>query len=228
MTPTPRPSVAPRLLLTLTLLLLALAAGCSPVFAPPVRSTHLGPPRPHRAGELELGGAANLYGSGGPWANLALSPAVSINLGSDLRLMDNENWAMGHAGLRYTLGGADGRRTGWFGDLELGGGLGVGGVDRREGQASDVDWSGRLAYGAHVGLGAAYRFREWVSIFARTQAEVTHAEQIPLTFWASGILGPSFSAGPVSFYLACGLGYYVNEQDSNVGLLPEAGMSVRF
>lgn len=207
-------------------LMLALPAmvGCSPVFAPPVRSTHMGPPRPHRKGEVELGGAANMYGSGGPWANVTLTPSVSLNLGSDLKLTDNENWAMGHAGLRYTLGGADGRRTGWFGDLELGGGLGVGGINTRY----ERRWHERLAYGGYVGLGAAYRFYEWLGLFARAQAELTDAKGVSSTFWASGVFGPNFNAGPVSFYIAVGLGYYYNQYDSNAGLLPEAGLSVRF
>ncbi len=144
--------------------------------------------------------------------------------------MDDDNWGIGSAGLRYLLGGGDGSCTGWRGDIEFGVGVGAGGVDEREleTRTSSLKWDERFVYGAFAGGGVAYHFRSWFSWFMRGRLQVSKAEFIPATFWLSGLTGPQFTAGPVSLYISCGVGYYVNELDEEVGLLPEAGLTLRF
>ena len=206
-----------------------MASACNPVFAPPIRSVHLGSPRPARPGAVEVSGAAGI-----PWGNGAATVSVSVAEGVwldgslDMRYFEPEQWTIGNVGVRFVLFQEPNKITGFFADIELGAGAGAGGVDDRDGQPTrDMDWQERFAYGAFAGLGAAYHVTSWFAWFARGRVQVSKAEFIPTTLWASGLTGPQFTVGPVSLYLSCGVAYYLNEVDEEVGLLPEAGLIFR-
>ncbi len=112
---------------------LALVAlpGCNPVFAPPVRSTHGVAPRDLSAGGVEVMGAANVYGSGGPTLGVGVGSGLRVEAAGDFRqLDDNQNWAMGSAGVRYSVEARENRDDhGLSFDVGSGLGAGVGGAD---------------------------------------------------------------------------------------------------
>ena len=212
---------------------LALVAGCSATMAPPMLSTHFGAPGRAPSGQTLVQVAMNNQLSGTGQVSIPVADDLHLELGADLRPHD-ESWAMGSAGVRYTVGPAkvDGRRpsTGPFGDVEAGLGAGVGGVKAEvEGQPVDTRsaWE-RFAFGGYLGAGFGYRFLPWIAGFARTRMQVTHADAIPTTTWFSAMGGPEFALGPVSLHLAGGWVGYENDTDSSHGPLFEAGLGMRF
>lgn len=219
-----------RLRAVLILLVLGGAlSACNPVFSPPIRSVHIGSPRPTRPRVVEISGAAGVpWGNGAAMVSVPAGEGVWFDGSLDMRYFDSEQWTIGNAGVRLVLFQEPDKETGFFADVELGGGVGVGGVDEREGgAANDQEWYERFAYGAFAGMGAAYHVTTWFSWFARGRVQVSKAEYLPVTFWASGLTGPQFTMGPFSLYLSCGVAYYLNDIDEEVGLLPEAGFSLR-
>lgn len=208
-----------RFLSLCSLAAVVVAAGCNPVFAPPMRSVHFGSPRTNTGTRVEVSGAGNLLGSGGPTVSLPVSPRLAVDLGSDMRFVDNENWIMGTAGVRYTAVGDIADPTGFFLDLELGGGAGTGGVDDGESNTTtaDISWTNRFAFGAYGGVGVGYNFFSWFGWFVRGRAQVTKAEHIPTTFSGAGVTGPQFNIGPVSIHASVGIAGFCNSTDSQVG-----------
>lgn len=212
------------------LLLGGITSACNPVFAPPIRSVHLGSPRSTQPRAVEVSGAAGIpWGNGAATLSIPVAEGVWLDGSLDMRYLDPEQWTMGNVGVRFVLFQEPDKVTGFFADVELGAGAGVGGVDEREGPgAREMQWHERFAYGAFAGMGAAYHVTTWFAWFARGRVQVSKAEFIPTTLWASGVTGPQFTVGPVSLYLSMGAAYYLNDVDEEVGLLPEAGLSVRF
>jgi hypothetical protein len=201
--------------------------------APPVLGTHFGAPGRAPSGQALVQVAVNNQLSGTGQLSIPIAEDLHLEVGADLRPHD-EAWAMGSAGVRYTVGPAkvDGRRpsTGPFGDVEAGLGAGVGGVRGEvEGQPADTRtaWE-RFAFGGYLGAGFGYRFLPWIGGFARTRLQVTHADGIPTTTWFSAMGGPEFTAGPVSLHVAGGWAGYQNDTDGTQGPLFEAGLGVRF
>ena len=213
----------------LLLMLGGTLTACNPVFAPPIRSVHLGSPRPTQPRAVEVSGAAGIpWGNGAATVSLPVAEGVWLDGSVDMRYFEPEQWTIGNVGVRFILFQEPGKVTGFFADVELGAGAGVGGVDDRDGQPEkDMEWHNRFAYGAFAGMGAAYHVTTWFAWFARGRVQVSKAEFIPVTLWASGLTGPQFTVGPVSLYLSCGVGYYLNDLDEEVGLLPEAGLIIR-
>ena len=139
-----------------TILVLGVIAvtGCNPTMAPPLRTTHYGAPARMSHHRVEVSGAGTIYGSGGAWGGLRVAPGLRVELGTDLRFVDEENWALGGAGLRYTVDGRNAKLWGVAFDIELGAALGVGGV-LDENNADGRSWNHRLAGGGYLGLGVA-------------------------------------------------------------------------
>lgn len=211
-------------------IVIALAAmfGCSPTMAPPVYSTHNGTPTRVRGHAIGIGGAGNLWGSGGGRVGVPVSPSTDMEVGGDFRLVDAEQWAMANAGLRYAF--LCGEPIGFAIDLELGAGIGRGGIDRRSTgtDASEPSpWHGRLAYGGYFGIGVGYHFLRWLSLFVRGRAQLTEADEIPATLWGSAIAGPQISFGAAALYVAVGIAGYRNSVDDQLGYLPEVGLTLR-
>ncbi len=229
------PTHAPKWL-ALPMLVAGLTA-CNPVFAPPIRSVHMGSPRPTRPGAVEVSGAAGVpYGNGAATVSLAVADAVWLDGSVDMRFVGDEKWTIGNAGVRFMLFQEPGKETGFFMDIELGAGAGAGGVDQGRYDTEEKlankpeenpDWNNRFAFGAFAGAGAAYQVTGWFSWFLRARVQVSKAEFVPTTLWVSSLTGPQFYVGPVSLYLSCGVGYYHNAMDEQVGLLPEAGLLLR-
>jgi hypothetical protein len=105
---------------------------CNPTFAPPVRATHYGAPGRLQAGQLEIGATAGGTGgqsAGGPQLSYAIRDWVAIEGGSNLALTsEQQNWAMGYLGPRFTYTPHRGQPSRLILDLELGVGGGVGGI----------------------------------------------------------------------------------------------------
>lgn len=225
-------------ILPLLWLLLCVAAmsGCNPRFAPPVRTSHYGAPGKLKSGQIEVGGAGNIFGTGGPELSYSLRDWLQIELGSDLSFLEkNPKWAMGWGGVRLTHTQNStihaNERMAW--DIELGGGAGAGGENHCSSQETDCSfdsraWSDRLAWGGYAGLGVGFH-KSWYSLFLRARAQFTSASDIPATFWFSGMLGiGSQIANHFNWYLAGGGAGYTNSKDSEGGVLGEIGMSVQF
>jgi hypothetical protein len=221
----------------LSWLVLAHAGACSS-FAPPIRSTHHGTAGRLSAGEVELSGAGNYFGSGGPTLSYGATPELALEAGSDLRLVDDTRWALGFAGVRTTLNGrvADSRgdlAAGPAADAALGFGLGVGGQrnpDADFGDDADTrDSFERAAGGGYLQLGGAWHLTERAAMFSRASVQATTAQGIPTTAWWSFVLGPELTYDVVSVYACTGIAGYADEAGHAEGWYPiEVGGALRF
>ncbi|HOX46437.1 MAG TPA: hypothetical protein PK668_22730 [Myxococcota bacterium] len=206
--------------------------GCAATFAPPMQSTHYGAPGRLRLGEMEVRGAATLFGSGTGAAGIHLTDSLKLELAGDAKLVDSEKWAVGTAGVRYTFGGKA-HGDWWAFDLEAGLGAGAGGVlDGDEtGDGGEVDedaWRERLAVGAYVGAGFGFHPWDFFALFLRARVQESFATCLPPTFWWSALAGIELTVFPVSLYVAAGVAGYENSVESEIGVLPELGLSAHF
>lgn len=203
------------------------AIACNPHYAPPVRSAHYGAPGRMREAGWETAGGATHYGTGGPFVGVKVADGLTVEMGGELGFIEQSGrWSLGVTGLRYSIDALrDPDGSGASFDVEAGAGLGVGGS-----RADDIagEWSERLAGGGYLGAGAAWYADRWFAAFGRARVQLSAARAVPLTFWWSAVLGPEFTFGPVSAYVALGFSGYLNDSDENRGGLIDAGASLHF
>jgi hypothetical protein len=139
-----------------------------------------------------------------------LSPAWGLMTGG-LRLSHHSRRPADSDPLRLGTGGAV--------DLEAGGGIGLGGVER------DTPTRG-LAGGVYGGAGAAWFFGSDVGVFGRGRVHLSRAAGIPETTLFSGVGGLQVQTSPTfSFHLGVGLLLYRNELDRAWWPVIELGFS---
>ena len=211
----------------LALLLGCGVGACNPHYAPPIRSAHYGAPGRMRDASWEVAGGATHFGTGGPLVGLKIAEGLALEMGGELGFIEESGrWSLGVTGLRYSfdqLRDSDGSGASF--DVEGGAGLGVGGS-----RAEDIagEWSSRLAGGGYLGGGAAWYADRWFAAFGRARVQLSAARGVPATFWWSALLGPEFTVGPVSAYVALGFAGYLNDIDENRSGLIDAGASLHF
>jgi hypothetical protein len=226
------PRTPSRLLVLLGLAALS-ATACNATYAPPLRSTHLRAPgrlAPNQGDLSATVGAA--HGRGALGVSLPVSEVLSVEVQGDT----SDTWHLGNASVRATHRSAD--RVLSL-DGEVGGGAGVGG--QRCGNAaldnSDpcpglaVDGRGvtdRVAYGGFLGVGVGVRPVRWLSLFARTRAQLSAATNVPNTLWLSGLAGAEVYVGPVVFGLGAGYAHYRNSVENDGDAIVEGAVSVPF
>jgi len=232
-------------LVVASVMVLSSICACSPVYSPPIRSTHYGAPGRLDPGDGEVAAAGSMYGNGTLTGGIPVSKNLRLEVGADGG-MNTGKWILGVAGLRWTvpignrqapevaIADTPYKRKGWFMDVEGGFGLGVGGeLYEDDGEPSHLDteigtpWD-RFAGGVYTGLGFGFWAKDWLSLFGRARFQVTAAQGLPDTVWYSSVLGVEFRPSPVSIYLGTGLGGYVNSKDQDSNVLAEAGLSVSF
>jgi opacity protein-like surface antigen len=207
-----------------------LAAACTPVYAPPIRSHHYGAPARLNAGDIEIAGGATYFGTGGPQVAVALTDRLQLEVGGEFAL---QRWALGTAGLRATLYAPPPGEPGFLLDTELGAGLGAGGECAFNEQRNSCPehgraWHERLAGGGYAGLGLGARYA-WFAWSLRGRAQVSRATGIPTTFWYSAMTGPQFTImDHVMLYAGAGVAGYTNRHDDEFGFLVDAGIGVRW
>lgn len=215
---------------------LLLCAACNPTYAPPIRSTHLGGPghADRDESEVRVSGSAPGGASGG----LMLPLGGTAHL--ELRGEGSDTWVMGTAGLRLdALSEQDGEHVTWLADVGFGGGIGRGGelCGNQEAGSSNCDgdsiadgraWHHRLAGGGYLDAGFGLAIDGWLVPFARSAFRLSSASGVPLTFWASGMLGVDFRIDDVSIALGGGWFGFANEHDANDGPFLEASVALRF
>lgn len=235
---------------------------CNPTFAPPVRATHYGAPGRLQAGQLEIGGTAggiNTPTAGGPHVGYAIRDWVAIEGGSNLSLIsDQQNWAMGYVGPRFTYTPHRGQPNRLILDFELGVGAGVGGVIKGNECAGSAmkagssqgnpmacpasmpssatvspiwdgrQWNDRFAYGSYQGVGLGGRFH-FFSLFVRARLEESAAQGVPPTLWPSMMSGIEFDVYH-GFIVGGSIGYlgYWNQVESNGGLAYQVSVAALF
>ncbi|MBL8602212.1 MAG: hypothetical protein JNK72_09855 [Myxococcales bacterium] len=217
----------------LPLAALAALAGCNATYAPPVASVHHGGLGGVGAqqGAVRAGVALGGPGRGNAGVSLPLSDAVRVEAAGDL----SENWRMGSAGLRVVERSASGRAAL---DLELGGGAGAGGqrcdnstepgTTCAAGVADGRSAFDRTAFGTYFGVGGGYRVHRYLELYARGRGQVTHATNVPITVFLSGIGGLEVPIGPVRLNVAAGYAQYFNDAEQNGGAIVEGGLTVPF
>ena len=193
-------------------------------FSPPVRSTHYGIPGKLQAGRVEVGGCAYPGPIGAAFVALSLTDLVQVEVGSNLA----PSWALGFAGLRLTLDRPLNGK-GFAADVEFGAGAGAGGVFD-DGGSSSLEWSDLVAYGAYLGAGVAGHLNENGGGFLRTRVQVSKADQIPATVWASLLAGVQITAHDlVNFSFGIGFGGYGNTVHTVAPIfIFEFGLSIEF
>lgn len=197
--------------------LLAALTGCAS-FSPPVRSTHRGSPGRLKAGDVEIMGASNVYGSGGPTVSVAVIDELAIEAGGEFLARD-KGWAVGHAGVRGTLNGRErgehGELTdGFAGDIAVAAGAGTSDEGGLSGAVGDAGLSG------HV--------NEYFAWWFRASGQYTKAERAPGTLWWAVMTGPEATVGPASFYVGGAIAGMAHVREQNVGPLLELGLSLHF
>lgn len=163
-------------------------AGCSPIYAPPIRGLHAGMPGRVSAGQLELGatwGGVTVPTMGGPHVSYGLSDALLIEGGVNLNVLEQPvaPWATGWAGVRATRRLSTGRGIQLIADAELGTGAGLGGRSR---EASD--WTDLVAYGIYEGFGLGAQWK-WLGIYVRGRLDAAASTSAPTTLWPTAMAG---------------------------------------
>jgi hypothetical protein len=203
--------------------------GCSPTYAPPVRSTHDGAAGRLHRDEMQVAGSAGLFQNGGAWLTVPTGTDVKLELGGDFA--PQLEWMMGWIGARYTFSKRQEGR--WLGsgvafDIEGGTGAGTGGTNGRE-DARDIDWDDRTAIGTYTGVGFAYHVAGIFAPWVRGRVQLTGAEDVPLTFWSSGLTGVELGYRIFHVYVGTGVAGYRNSVDSSWGWYPiEGGISFHY
>jgi len=198
--------------------------GCSPTYAPPVRTTHFGMPGHLQGGKVELAGGVSLnnVACGGPVLAFALTDWLQLEGGMDLS-KESQGWEMFFGGLRLSLG-YEGKDVFAAVDLELGGGVGRGG--EYEGNDGATDWESRSASGVYVGAGLGLT-AHWFSVFVRGRHQTSWATEVPETAWWSFLVGVEATiADSVNLYVGAGGYKYTNSMDRNSDPLLEFGLSI--
>ncbi len=208
-----------------TLALIAVcASACNPVYAPPIRGAAYGAPSRLEGGRVEIGGAA--IGPASPWAGgphvaVGVDDALSMEVGGNFSAYGG-GWALGWLGLRLTRAPED--TIDFVGDLELGGGAGVGGANGE----STVPWTERGAGGGYVGLGAGVHAEDG-ALYLRGRLEVSAADRVPVTLWWTALLGLDFTLERVvALGFAVGFAGYHNDRDSAAGFVWQVQTAVLF
>lgn len=212
---------------------LALAAwttlGCSPTYAPPVRSPEFGAPGRTAEGDVAVAGAmvglhAPAPTMGGPMVAYGVRDAWAVEGGADFA----GAWRVGWAGVRYTHAPRRHSKHHLAVDINTAGGAGVGGQLR--GNGSDGDGRSafdRTAGGGLLGVGVGGHF-SFFSIFARGRGQVSAATGVPVTGWWTAAGGVQFRiAETVDLYAQSGPSGYVNRVEDNWGVFTEFGVAVR-
>jgi hypothetical protein len=204
--------------------LVALAA-CSPTYAPPVHTVQGGAPRP--AFESFMVDVADVDAViPGAAGRIPVTRHLAVEVGGDVAgrfSRDIEaNWKMAHGGLCAASAVGGGAL-----DVELGGGIGSGGV-YRSADRDGSDGSSALAWGGYLGGGYG-RHGELVGAFIRTRAQLSASrdDRLPLTRWGSAALGIQIGtdSGP-RFRVAAGVLAYDNQRDAGAAPLVEIGLEL--
>jgi hypothetical protein len=190
------------------LCLAASASGCFVTYAPPVRGLHLGMPDRVGAGEIEIGAEAGMAGglvaplTGGAHVSNAVSDLLAVEGGANVDLALGM-FATGWGGVRFVRRRALGHDVSVSGDLEFGGGAGIGGRD-----AAGTPWFTQGVVGLYDGAGLGLRWK-MLGAFVRTRVDVGVGTSAPTTLWATWIAGLeaklfervvlAASAGAISF-----------------------------
>lgn len=200
------------------------ASACNPIYAPPVRGAAYGAPSRLQGGRVEIGGAA--IGPASPWAGgphvaVGVDDALSVEAGGNFSAHGGA-WALGWLGVRLTRTPED--TIDFVGDLELGGGAGVGGANGE----SAVPWNERGAGGGYVGLGAGVHAEDG-ALYLRGRLEVSAADRLPVTLWWTALLGLDVTIERVlALGFAMGFAGYHNDLDSAAGFVWQAQTAVLF
>lgn len=227
----------------LCLLAVGLTSCASTLYSPPIRSTHYGPPARVPPRRLDVSGAATFpwTGTGGPRLAYAFNDWLQIEGGGEFAAQ--AEWMLGYGGLRFTPLNWTRNTLRIAVDLEVGLGLGVGGVlycgpdcdvsvcDRfppycgRDRTRSPFE---RLTGGGYLGAGFGVH-RSFFSTFIRARVQISRSVNIPTTLWGSTLLGIAFDVREwFDIYVAGGVAGYYNEYDMLLGPLGEVGMGVSF
>jgi hypothetical protein len=208
-----------------------LAGACAPTYAPPVRTIHGGAPGHLDHGDMEIAGASSgvfwPWGMGGGTVGYAIAPSLVVTGGVDGGSEHVLGWAGVRAPFRWYLR----PRISLVGEGELGLGAGVGGAnrcDRSECERDDMKWYRRPAGGGYLGAGGAARFGP-ISIYTRARAQLTGAENVPATQWASvfgGLHGHILDRADL--WVGTAYAHYSNGLDSASGIVTEIGLGFRF
>lgn len=177
-------------------------------------------------GALAGGGPAR----GGLGLGVGVTDNLRIEVAGDL---GDKAYAMGSAGLRFTQRSAD-RRAAF--DVELGGGAGLGGQRCGNNQDTTVTCAAgtsdgrrltdRFAFGGYAGLGAGFRLSRYFELYARTRLQRSTSENIPATWWFSGLGGVDVLLGPINLNAGIGYGHYFNSAENNGSVILEVGATV--
>jgi hypothetical protein len=212
--------------------------GCSPTFAPPVRGFMYGAPARLEQGRVELGGTIGGLTepiNGGPHLAIGLRDWVALEVGGNLMLAvpDQDKWAMGFVGTRFSYAP---RREAWahfIGDLELGLGAGIGGeLGGNAAPGKDCTYcdglkaTDRTAYGGYEGFGVGARIG-WFSIFGRLRFDESAATNVPATLWTSASLGlEAMIRRRVALGVGGGYTGFTNSRDTENGWFYQASVTV--
>ncbi len=160
---------------------------------------------------------------------MGVSDEVRVEVGSDV----GDTWQIGMVGLRGSFG--DSTEGGWVTDLEGGVGAGIGGrtcalTEHEEGEggckSDGKPRDERNAYGAYLGGGLSHHW-EHLALYGRARGQLSRAENIPTTQWGSAVVGGQIQAGThMRLYAGAGMAGYHNEDDSERGLILDAGLAV--
>jgi len=200
-------------------------AACSPTYAPPIHTIQGGEPRP--AFESFMVDVADVDGViPGTSGRIPVTQHLAAEVGGDVAARFSRDieatWKMAHAGLRAATA-----VKGAAADVELGGGVGSGGVYRStDGDGSDG--STALAWGGYLGGGLGRR-GELVGAYVRTRVQLSASrdDRLPLTRWGSAVGGIEIGddSGP-RFRIAAGVLAYDNQTDAGAAPMVEIGLEL--
>lgn len=212
--------------------------GCNTYFAPPIRAVQYGAPARLEEGRIEVGGTAGGFAIpdvGGPHLGVGIRDWLALEVGGNLALgYGRDSWALAYLGPRFSYAPHRAQRVHLISDLELGVGVGVGGVrDSNATPSPDCHCDGlagfdRIASGGYAGIGIGAQI-SWFSIYARTRVEASTATNVPTTVWPSASVGIEFNFRKRAA-LTLGGGYigYVNSVDKIHAWFYQIGITAFF
>ncbi|MBL4687946.1 MAG: hypothetical protein JKY37_25370 [Nannocystaceae bacterium] len=210
-----------------------LSIGCSPVFAPPVRTAHFGAPGRLAPGKVEVAAASSgvvaPVGMLGGNVGYAARRNLIVQAGVDGSF---DEFALAWGGVQVPGKLQLSRRWSLAADAELGLGGGIGGRkvcdDRDDCVDDELRWYQRPAGGAYLGAGGAVRLGP-VSLYSRVRTQLTGARGVPSTQWSSVALGlHGHILERADVWVGYALAHYANGVDSYSGCVPEIGLAFRF